>query len=35
LSVLVGAGKACFALPLVLRLDDGIKGSVLNLWKHI
>ena len=27
LSVLVGAGKACFALPLVLRLDDGIKSK--------
>jgi hypothetical protein len=23
----VGAGKACFALPLVLRLDDGIKSK--------
>jgi hypothetical protein len=28
LSVLVGAGKACFALPLVLRLDDGIKSKL-------
>ena len=27
LSILVGVGKACFALPLVLRLDDGIKSK--------
>jgi hypothetical protein len=27
LSILVGVGKVCFALPLVLRLDDGIKSK--------
>jgi hypothetical protein len=27
LTILVGVGKACFALPLVLRLDDGIKSK--------
>ena len=30
LSILVGIGKVCFALPLVLRLDDGIKSKPIE-----
>jgi len=33
LSILVGVGKVCFALPLVLRLDDGIKSKASKKGK--
>lgn len=32
-SILVGVGKVCFALPLVLRLDDGIKSKASQKGK--